>query len=231
MCGCFRRCSSEAPQPTPRVPQPAPEAPQSAPEILQLTPDSEATPRTSSSGQRGKHHKKRCAIATSFILVIIALATCIGLTVAVLIALPINNAIDLASTEIYAIYQASVTVFAALIAFQVFFRRKNSIFTVFIKAADNRGLEKSNSDQEKWKKWKKMSEKEKEIYLGDIILSHIHFEAPVPVESSVSASPTPTTSSPTIPRVYTQPPTQPPDSTAVNLPDGNAGSIQDPLDT
>ena len=121
-------------------------------------------------------------------MVIIALATCIGLSAAVLIALPINNAIDLASTEIYAIYQASVTLFAALIAYQVIFQRKNSIFTVFIKAADKRGSEKSNGDQKEWKKWKNMSEKEKEIYLGDIILSHINFEAPVPVPPNTSAS-------------------------------------------
>jgi hypothetical protein len=131
-------------------------------------------------------------------LVIAALAACMGLTVAVLIALPINNAVELASTDIYAIYQASVTLFAALIAFQVFFRRKNSIFTVFIKAVDKRSLKESNGDQEKWKKWKKMSEKEKEIHLGDILLSHVHFEPhmPLAIESSVSIS-TQTTSPPT----------------------------------
>jgi hypothetical protein len=135
---------------------------------------------------------ENCALAISFTVVIIALTTCMGLTVAVLIVIPIHDALDLAPIEIYAIYQASVTLFAALIAFQVFFRRKNAIFTVFIKAADKRGL-KNNNNQEKWKKWEKMSEKEKEIHLGDILLSHIDFEPP---ESSTQNSSRTTSPSP-----------------------------------
>ena len=88
--------------------------------------------------QYGKGHGKRCVLVLSFTAVIVALIICIGLTVALLIALPISNAIDLASTEIYAIYQASVTVFAALVTFQVIFRPTNSIYSVLIKAADSR---------------------------------------------------------------------------------------------
>ena len=112
-----------------------------------------------------KQKGEDCALATSFIAVIVLLAACIGLSIAVLIALPINNAIDLASTEIYAIYQASVTLFAALIAFQVIFRRKTSIFTLFIKAADQQAqrLKESDGDQEKWKKWEKCPRKRKKF--------------------------------------------------------------------
>ena len=143
--------------------------------------------------QCGKGHGKRCVLIFSFIAVIVALTICIGLTVAVLIALPINNAIDLASTEIYAIYQASVTVFAALVTFQVVFRPTNSIFAVFIKAADERGSKK----QENWEKWEEMSEKEKEIHLGDVLLSHIDFKPPessISTPSTVAQNPSQTTS-------------------------------------
>jgi hypothetical protein len=138
------------------------------------------------SDQCNKGHGKIGVLVFSFILVIIALAICIGLTVAVLIALPINNAIDLASAEIYAIYQASVTVFAALVTFQVVFRPTNSIFAVFIKAADERHSLKDKK-QENRGKWENMSEKEKEIHLGDVLLSHIDFKPP-DHESSISAS-------------------------------------------
>jgi hypothetical protein len=113
-------------------------------------------------------HVQRYVLVRSFIAVIIALAVCIGLTIAVLIALPINNAIDMASAEIYAIYQASVTVFAALVTFEVFFRHTNSIFAVFVKAADKL----RSSDQN----WKDKSEKEKEEDLGEAILKYIGFE-------------------------------------------------------
>ena len=96
----------------------------------------------------------------SYLLTVSAMLTCIGLTIAVLILLPLNNAIDEASNDIYAIYQASVTVFAALITFQIFFRQTNSMYTVLIKASDKFG-ESSKSE-----KWKKMSEKEKRIVFG-----------------------------------------------------------------
>jgi hypothetical protein len=125
--------------------------------------------KTKTNGQR----QERYILVISFTAVIIALAICIGLTVAVLIALPINNAIDLASTEIYAIYQASVTVFAALVTFEVVFRPTNSIFAVLIKAADKRAPKPKNGEKTKWGK---MSEKEKEICLGDQFLSHIKFD-------------------------------------------------------
>ena len=98
------------------------------------------------------------------------MALFIVLIVTVLIVLPNDNAINLASKEIYAIYQASVTVVAALVTFEVFVRHTNSIFTVFIKAADN--MHPSN------KEWKGKSEKEKEEYLGEAILKHIRFQPP-----------------------------------------------------
>ena len=111
-----------------------------------------------------------------FIVVIGILATCIGLTVAVLIALPINNAIDLASTEIYAIYQASVTLFAALVTFQVVFQPTNSILAVLIKAADERVSGGNQQNKIKPEEWKEKSEKEKETHLGNQILSFIKFD-------------------------------------------------------
>ena len=123
-----------------------------------------------------KGHGKRCVLVFSFTAVVVALTICIGLTVAVLITLPINNAFDLASIEIYAIHQASVPVFAALVTFQVVFRPTNSIFAVFLKAADKRVKDKKQGN---WEKWEKMSEKEKEIHLGDALLSHIDFEPPL----------------------------------------------------
>lgn len=115
-----------------------------------------------------------CAYVVMFFLYIAAIAgmiVCIGLTVAVLLVLPINNAIDQASNEIYAIYQASVTVFAALITFQVFFREANPTYAVLIKAADKSSKLSTNS-----KKWEDMSEKEKELRLGDALLKHINFK-------------------------------------------------------
>ena len=146
------------------------------------------------SGQRRKGYDivQKCVLVLSFIVVIIGLAACIGLTVAVLIILPLNNAIDLASNEIYAIYQASVTVFAALVTFQVFFGQTNSIFAVFIKAADKRVSKTTNGDKTKWKtEWKEMSEKEKEIRLGDLFLSYVNFDAMGNQTTGVSEESTP----------------------------------------
>jgi hypothetical protein len=125
-------------------------------------------------------HKRCCKAAIwlyriiLYLLIVSTMLTCIGLTVAVLILLPLNNAIDEASNDIYAIYQASVTVFAALVTFQVFFRHTNSTFTVLIKAADEFG----ESSTVTFQQWKKMSEKEKELYLGNVLLKYINFKLP-----------------------------------------------------
>ena len=137
--------------------------------------------------QRSKDESKVhvCAYVVMFFFYILATAgmiVCIGLTVAVLIILPLNNAIDQASNEIYAIYQASVTVFAALVTFQVFFREANPTYAVLIKAADKFG------ESPKSEKWKKMSEKEKELYLGDALLTHIKFKPPPAQELEEHAS-------------------------------------------
>ena len=103
------------------------------------------------------------------LLAIITIGVSIALTVALFIVLPIKNSLDQASNQIYAI---SVTVFAALVTFKVVFGETNSIFEVLMKAADKFGSPQKN--------WGDMSEKEKEIYLGEKLLSHIGFELPRP---------------------------------------------------
>ena len=84
-----------------------------------------------------------------------------------LILLPIDNAIDNAPNNIYIIYQGSVAVIAALVTFQVFFRETNSIAEVFIKARDKMTRNEEDDD-----KWKKMSEKEKELCLAEVLLKY-----------------------------------------------------------
>ena len=116
----------------------------------------------------------RVILGAFYLIAIAAVMVCIVVTIVVLTVLPLNNAIDQASNQIYAIYQASVTMFAALVTFQVFFRQTNSIFGVFIRAADRL----DSKEPTKWKGWTNMSEKEKEIYLGDKFLSHINFILP-----------------------------------------------------
>ena len=112
----------------------------------------------------------QCVCMPFFYSVVIAvMALYIALTVAVIIALPNNNAIDQASNEIYAIYQASVTVVAALITFRIIFREANSTYAVLIKAADK--LHSSDV------KWNGKSEKEKEKDIGEAILKHIGFKS------------------------------------------------------
>ena len=119
-----------------------------------------------------KYIMQGCCVFISYILAITMMAGSIGLTMALLILLPLNNAIDQASNQIYAIYQASVTVFAALVTFQVFFREANSFFGLLIKAGDkyDHALATEN--------WENMSSRDKEIYLGRTILSYIKFSKP-----------------------------------------------------
>ena len=81
--------------------------------------------------------KKMGLFATTivgYIIEFIFMAGSIGLSLALLILLPISNAIDDAPSRLYIIYQASVTFFAALIAFQLLFKHNTSIFGIFIKA-------------------------------------------------------------------------------------------------
>ena len=103
--------------------------------------------------------KEQCAQCVCMLffytIAIVIMALYILLIVAVIVILPNHNAIDQASNEIYAIYQASVTVVAALFAFQVAFREANTNYAVLIEAAD----ELRSSDEQ----WKEKSEKEKEI--------------------------------------------------------------------
>ena len=99
-----------------------------------------------------------------YIVGVTTLSVIIGLTVSMLMLLPIDNAIDNAPNNIYAIYQGSVAIIAALVAFQVFFRETNSLTEVFIKAQDH--LTTNNG-------WTRMSEKEKELQLAKLFLEYI----------------------------------------------------------
>ena len=100
-----------------------------------------------------------------YILGTVTLSTVIGLTVSMLVLLPIDNAIDNAPANIYAIYQGSVAVIAALLTFQVFFRETNSIAEVFLKAADEMDVQVEN--------WERMSGKEKEIHLAKKAIEYV----------------------------------------------------------
>ena len=122
-------------------------------------------------GHTDEYIKQGCCVLIFYILAITAMAGSIGVTITLLILLPLNNAIDQASNQIFAIYQASVTVFAALVTFQVFFRETHSIFTALIKAGDT--FESLDT-----KKWEHMSAQDKEVYLGKTLLSHVKFKKP-----------------------------------------------------
>lgn len=111
-------------------------------------------------------------ILCCYLVSIITLAVIIGLTVSLLILLPINNAIDNAPTNIYIIYQGSVAVIAALVTFQVFFRETNSVAEVFIKARDKM-LHGTQSDSKDDDEWENMSEKEKELNLAKAVLEYV----------------------------------------------------------
>ena len=107
-----------------------------------------------------------------FVVLFIVTGVSVGLSLALLILLPITNAIDDAPNRLYVIYQASVTFFAALIAFQVIFRHNNSPFAFLIKAqemCDTEELERICGNEE----WKDKSEKEREIYLVQKVISAI----------------------------------------------------------
>ena len=109
----------------------------------------------------------------------------IGLSLSLLIILPITNAIDEAPNRLYVIYQASITFFAALIAFQLLFRQTDSILGVFIKAINSihdDELNKNNCSSVELKDlcekpskidWTEMSENEKEVYLAKQLLLNL----------------------------------------------------------
>ena len=114
-----------------------------------------------------------------YVIEFLFLSLSIGLSLALVILLPISNAIDDAPNRLYVIYQASVTFFAALIAFQLLFRQNKSILGVFIKALNSKDLQSSTQEDTKLEKlfndepntdWIKMSEKEKEFYLAGLLL-------------------------------------------------------------
>ena len=111
-----------------------------------------------------------------FIILFLFMALSIGLSIALLTLLPIGNAIDDAPNRLYVIYQASVTFFAALIAFQVIFRQNNSPFAFLIKAkevCEAQELHNLCEDNE----WMERSEKEREIYLVQKVICAIEYLA------------------------------------------------------
>lgn len=87
------------------------------------------------------------------------------LTVIILLILPITDAVDEASNQIYSIYQVTVTVFAALVTWKIVFRDTNSVFAVLIKAGDKLHSQDEESSDNERIIWKNLSEKEKEIEL------------------------------------------------------------------
>ena len=97
----------------------------------------------------------------------------IGISLALVIELPISNAIDEAPNRLYVIYQASVTFFAAVIAFQLLFRQRNTIFSVIVKAVNMSTNQNDPVIQlDDNKPWKDLSEKEKEFRVAKVVLSH-----------------------------------------------------------
>ena len=136
-----------------------------------------------------------------FLVGVLTLAAIIGLSVSILILIPIDNAIDNAPTNIYVIYQGSVAVIAALVTFQVFFRETNSVAEVFIKARDkmiqgrtDTKIQEENKqgtqpDSRDDKRWEKMSEKEKELHLATALLEYV-FRKTKRCDNQTSASQT-----------------------------------------
>ena len=129
------------------------------------------------------------------------MALSIALSITLIVKLPLSNAIDDAPNHLYVIYQASVTFFAALIAFQVMFRQTNSTFDVFIEAidrhygsassdeieSDSRSSSHSDTEsqssydhhrliesQEYTKTWIELSDTEKEMLLAKVILFYLN---------------------------------------------------------
>ena len=110
---------------------------------------------------------KNCVIFICFIILFIVTGVSIGLSLALLTLLPITNAIDDAPNRLYVIYQASITFFAALIAFQVIFRHNNSPFAFLIKAQK---MCERNELKDLTENGDSKSEKEREIYLVQKII-------------------------------------------------------------
>ena len=90
----------------------------------------------------------------AYMIEFIFMAGLIGLSLALLILLPISNAIDDAPSRLYVIYQASVTFFAALIAFQLLFKHNTSIFGIFVKAINAQAAKFQSEDSNTEKKLK-----------------------------------------------------------------------------
>lgn len=116
---------------------------------------------------------KNCVTFFCFNFLFFITGTSIAMSLALLTLLPITNAIDDAPNRLYVIYQASVTFFAALIAFQVIFRHNNSPFAFLIKAKEMCNTEELDNICCEEKPWNEKSEKEREIYLVEKVISAI----------------------------------------------------------
>ena len=114
-----------------------------------------------------------------FMLEFVFMGASIALSITLIVKLPLSNAIDDAPNHLYVIYQASVTFFAALIAFQVIFRQPNSAFDVYTKAIDGYMAKSDQVDHQlnnpvdKKKSWKELSEREKENLLAKVTISYL----------------------------------------------------------
>ena len=136
------------------------------------------------------HIKNSCGrylvIMLCFVLEFIFMAISIALSIALIFKLPISNALDDAPNHLHIIYQASITFFAALIAFQLLFKQSNSSFNVFIKAIDrylvnskrnstaDQGIELQNHAEADTKTWTELSETEKEMLLAKMVMSFLN---------------------------------------------------------
>ena len=136
------------------------------------------------------HIKNSCGqylvIVLCFVLEFTFMAISIALSIALIFKLPISNALDDAPNHLHIIYQASITFFAALIAFQILFKQSNSSFNVFIKAIDrylvnskrnstsDQGIELQNHAEAGTKTWTELSETEKEMLLAKMVMSYLN---------------------------------------------------------
>lgn len=116
---------------------------------------------------------KNCVTFFCFNFLFFITGISIAMSLALLTLLPITNAIDDAPNRLYVIYQASVTFFAALIAFQVIFRHNNSPFAFLIKTKEMCDTEELDNVCCEEKPWNGKSEKEREIYLVEKVISAI----------------------------------------------------------
>lgn len=141
--------------------------------------------------------RNRCCrnfvVCIVFVVVFVLMGFSIGSSLALLILLPISNAIDDAPNRLYVIYQSSVTFFAAIIAFQILFRQKSSPFSILLTSKRIcREAELTTLIQNA--NWTEKSEKEKELYLIEKVIKAIENLAS---QTPQANAPTPQANAPT----------------------------------